>query len=65
MTQEERRELRQEWLSKYSVSERLSDLTPSEVLSNISTEKFVAGLSRDQLAMLSKILISDNQAQKK
>jgi len=38
MTQEERRELRQEWLSKYSVSERLSDLTLtlSEVLSNYS-----------------------------
>ena len=49
LTQKERMELRQEWLSKYSVSERLSNLSPSEVLSNYSPSEVLSNYSPSEV----------------
>ena len=63
LTQEERKKLRQEWLSMYTTEEILASRSPSEILSNFSTEQIIANLSSDHLTALAEKLNSRNQLQ--
>ena len=72
MTQQEKAQLRQEWLSHLttsellsnrSVSEVISNYSSSEVLSNYSTDQILAGLSSEQLKALSEMINSTNKLQ--
>jgi len=63
MTQEEKAQLRQEWLSHFTTSELLSNRSPSEVISNYTTDQILAGLSSEQLKALSETINSANKIQ--
>jgi hypothetical protein len=61
LTQEERKKLRQEWLSKYSTEELLSGRTPSEVLSNYSPSEVLSNYSPSEvLSYISQDQIIEN-----
>jgi len=49
LTQEERKKLRQEWLSMYSTEELLSNLSLSEILSNYSSSELLSNLSSSEI----------------
>ena len=49
MTQEEKAQLRQEWLSHFTTSELLSNRSPSEVLSNYTPSEVLSNYSTSEL----------------
>jgi len=61
LTQEDRKKLRQEWLSMYSTEEVLSNLSSSEILSNFSPDQITENLNADKLSVLAKMLNSTIQ----
>jgi hypothetical protein len=58
LTQEERKKLKQEWLSMYSTEEILSSRSPSEIVSYISQDQIIANLNTHQLTSLAEKLNS-------